>query len=331
MGYKYSVIIPIYKAQDTLKRCVDSLLIQNYADAEIILVNDGSPDDCGKICEEYAEKYAQIKYIDKENSGVSSARNAGIDAAEGKYIMFVDSDDYVAENCFKEIDRAFEKFDWDYLLFSNYLTDGKSVERKNCSEFEAKSVNETAMQIAGEMRRGTINVPWAKVYKREIIEKIPLRFNEKLSIAEDWSFNVRYAVNIGSVCRVDYPMYYVSIENENSLSRRIIPDFYEQYAVSVNDIRTEIAKSSLSDEEKKPIISIIDFGDYKAIYTEAKIQHRKKLKFLQRIKAIRAMCREVNSKKYKVSKGLYRRLLSLPVKLNFALAIDVITWVLVHR
>lgn len=331
MNYKYSVIIPIYKAQGTLKRCVDSLLIQNYADAEIILVNDGSPDDCGRICEEYAAKHPQVKYIAKENGGVSSARNAGLDVAEGKYIMFVDSDDYVAENCFKEIDRAFEGFDWDYLLLSNYLTDGKSVEKKSCSAFEAKSVKETAMRIADEINRGTINTPWAKVYKREIIESVPLRYNERLSIAEDWSFNVRYAVNISSVCRVDYPMYYVSIENENSLSRRVIPNYYEQHEASAADVREALENCAFTKEQIKPIIQRINFGEYRAIYTKAKIQHRQKLNFIQRIKTIRAMCKAVNARKYEIPKTRNCRLISLPVKLNFALAIDIITWVLVRR
>lgn len=331
MSYKYSVIIPVYKAQDTLKRCVDSLLIQNCADAEIILVNDGSPDDCGKICEEYAAKYANIKYIAKENGGVSSARNAGLDAASGIYIMFVDSDDYVADTYFAEIDKALAEYDWDYILFSTYKTDGKTVTESHFASYSVKTKSEIAERIVVEINRSTINGPVTKVYKRELLERHSIRFNEKLSIAEDWSFNVRYALNAGSMCRIECPLYYVSTENENSLSRRIIADYYEQHTASVNDVREAIDNCAFCDEERKPIVETINFGEYRAIYTNAKIQHKKKMCLRERIKNIRAMCKAVNSEKYQIPKTWYCRLISLPVRLNLALVIDTIAWKLTRR
>ncbi len=331
MSNKFSVIIPIYKAQDTLKRCVDSLLIQNYADAEIILVNDGSPDDCGKICEEYAARFPQVKYIAKENGGVSSARNAGLDAANGTYIMFVDSDDYVADDYFAEIDKALAEYDWDYIMFPTYYTDGKTVTASHSTPFSVKGRENTARIIADIMAGGTINGPVTKVYKRCIVQAISLRFNEKLSIAEDWSFNVKYAINIESICRIGKPLYYVSTENENSLSRKIIADYYEQHEASVTDVRAALDSCPLGSEEKKPIIRRINFGEFRAIYTRAKFLHRQKLSFLKRLKTIRAMCKAVNAHKYEIPKTRKCRLISLPVKLNFALAIDIITWVLVHR
>ena len=90
-----SVIVPVYKVEPFLRRCVDSLLSQTYQNLEIILVDDGSPDRCGQICDEYAAQDARVKVIHKENGGVSSARNAGIEAAAGEYVTFVDSDDWV--------------------------------------------------------------------------------------------------------------------------------------------------------------------------------------------------------------------------------------------
>lgn len=331
MSNKYSVIIPVYKAQGTLKRCVDSLLTQNYTDAEIILVNDGSPDDCGKICEEYAANFPQVKYIAKENGGVSSARNAGIDAASGTYVTFVDSDDYVANGYFAEIDKALAEYDWDYILFSNSITDGQSVTQRHYAPYTAKNRTDTMLRIADENRHSTINVPWAKVYKRSIIIEGTLRFNEKLSIAEDWSFNMQYAINTESICRVDFPLYYVSTENGDSLSRRIIPDYYEQHNAAVNDVRRAIDNSGLSESEKTPILAEINFGDYKCIYTKAKFQHRQKMRLADRIKCIRDMCRSINSRKYIIPQTRYCRLISLPVKLNLALVIDAMAWVLVHR
>lgn len=91
-----SVIVPVYKVEKYLSRCVDSILAQTYSDLEIILVDDGSPDRCGEICDEYAKKDARIRVIHKSNGGLSDARNAGIEAATGEFICFIDSDDYIA-------------------------------------------------------------------------------------------------------------------------------------------------------------------------------------------------------------------------------------------
>lgn len=98
----FSIIVPIYNVEKYLRCCVDSVLAENFADYEMILVDDGSPDGCGKICDEYAGKYPHIKVIHQENGGLSDARNAGIRAAKGDYLIFLDSDDYWADtNCSK--------------------------------------------------------------------------------------------------------------------------------------------------------------------------------------------------------------------------------------
>ena len=98
-----SIIVPIYKVEKYLKQCLDSILNQTYENIEIILVDDGSPDNCGKICDEYASNDKRIRVIHKENGGLSSARNAGLDVATGEYISFIDSDDYVSENFIKRL------------------------------------------------------------------------------------------------------------------------------------------------------------------------------------------------------------------------------------
>ena len=95
---KVSVIIPVYKAANCLRRCVDSILNQTFTDFELILVDDGSPDQSGRICDEYAIRDTRVKTVHKENGGVSTARNAGLDIAIGKWIVFVDSDDWCESN-----------------------------------------------------------------------------------------------------------------------------------------------------------------------------------------------------------------------------------------
>ena len=100
---KLSVIVPIYNVEAYLRRCVDSILAQTFTDYELILVDDGSPDNCGEICEEYAGTDDRIRVIHKENGGLSDARNAGLDVATGAYVGFVDSDDYIHPNMYQRL------------------------------------------------------------------------------------------------------------------------------------------------------------------------------------------------------------------------------------
>ena len=108
-----SVIVPVYKVEKNIHRCVDSILGQTYADFELILVDDGSPDNCGAICDEYAAKDSRVVVIHQKNGGLSSARNAGIDIATGAYISFVDSDDYIYPNYLERLYEVLVEFDAD--------------------------------------------------------------------------------------------------------------------------------------------------------------------------------------------------------------------------
>ena len=121
-----SVIVPVYNAEKTLRRCVDSLLSQDFPDAEIILINDGSTDASDELCRGYQAADARIVYRKKENGGVSSARNAGLDLATGTYITFVDSDDYVEPDYFQTILELIEQSNPDWIQFSNTLLRGSA-------------------------------------------------------------------------------------------------------------------------------------------------------------------------------------------------------------
>lgn len=114
---KLSIIVPIYNVEHYLRKCVDSLLAQDISDYEIILVDDGSPDECPQICNQYAEQYSNIKVIHQENAGLSAARNSGIAVAQGDYIMFVDSDDYLQPNVLGILMEQVERDQLDVLRF----------------------------------------------------------------------------------------------------------------------------------------------------------------------------------------------------------------------
>ena len=113
---KISIIVPIYNVEKYLRKCIDSILNQSYDNLQIILVDDGSPDNCPKICDEYLNKDNRIQVIHKSNGGLSSARNAGIKVANGKYIAFIDSDDYIELNMIEKLVNAIEKSNADLCI-----------------------------------------------------------------------------------------------------------------------------------------------------------------------------------------------------------------------
>ncbi len=115
-----SIIVPVYKVEKYLKKCVDSILAQTFSDFELILVDDGSPDNSGRICDDYAKKDARVRVVHKQNGGLSSARNAGIEVAKGKYLGFVDSDDYIAEDMYELLYKAIIKEEADLSICGIY-------------------------------------------------------------------------------------------------------------------------------------------------------------------------------------------------------------------
>lgn len=124
---KLSVIVPIYNVEKFLRRCIDSIINQSYSNLEIILVDDGSPDNCGKICDEYAALDNRIKVIHQANGGLSAARNIGIDSATGEYVAFIDSDDYIASNMYDEMISLMETNDLDIISCNAFIAKGKKL------------------------------------------------------------------------------------------------------------------------------------------------------------------------------------------------------------
>ena len=144
MKDKISVVVPIYKVQDYLERCIKSIINQTYDNLEIILVDDGSPDECPKICDEYALKDERIKVIHKENGGLSDARNFGIAAATGKYISFIDSDDWISKDFFS-------------LLYFAIIENDCQI-----AECGVQKVYDDTMKIQDEIKAGKITPPASK-------------------------------------------------------------------------------------------------------------------------------------------------------------------------
>lgn len=171
---KLTVIVPVYNVEKYLHRCIDSILNQTFKDFELILVNDGSTDNSAQICEEYSQKDKRIKVIHKQNGGLSSARNVGLDIAEGEYIGFVDSDDYISHNMFNELYQKIRKHNADlaicnflYIkedeLFSNTYEKLDIVE-----EFEGLEIINQLYQSKGTQ----FVVAWNKLYKKKLFNQL---------------------------------------------------------------------------------------------------------------------------------------------------------------
>ena len=171
---KFSVIIPVYQAEKTISRCLNSLLDQQFDDFELVVVNDGSVDHSSIICKKYAERDNRVHYYEKENGGVSSARNMGLSLAQGEYILFVDSDDYVYEGYFQEIDFALRSYSPDLLLFGN-IRSRKLDHPLNCYDFYMEEETELSRVLSGLIRTNQFNSLFDKCFLSLIIKHLSKR------------------------------------------------------------------------------------------------------------------------------------------------------------
>lgn len=192
---KISIIVPVYKAENYLSRCVDSLLAQTFQDFEILLVDDGSPDRSGKICDEYAKKDNRVRVFHKENGGVSSARNLGIEQGRGEWIIFCDSDDWVDVNWLEQYCEALlEDVD---MVFQGYVREDNHKQVlhvwKDCLEKAMLNI------IYGLELRNLFGWTWIKIFRADIIKRYAIRFNVNISKNEDTIFTLEYCLHIHKI------------------------------------------------------------------------------------------------------------------------------------
>lgn len=172
---KISIIVPVYNVEKYLEKCINSILTQTYQNLEIILVDDGSMDNSGEICDEYAKKDERIKVIHKENGGLSDARNAGIEIATGKYIGFVDSDDYIGKDMYEYLIRLIQKENADISICGHKIVFQKEENNEIKGEIldEEIEIWDTKKAIVELLKQEKIHdYAWNKLYKKELFEKI---------------------------------------------------------------------------------------------------------------------------------------------------------------
>ena len=216
-----SIIIPVYKAEKTLKKCVDSCLMQSYKDIEIILVDDGSPDSCPAICDEYRKKDKRIKVYHKENGGVSSARNLGIENARGEFLLFVDSDDWLDTDMVKMLIDCQEKKDYDMVFCNHYIHANNERKLGKIELPNVGDINHIFSYILKEGRENSLRSPCGRLYRTSIIVQNKICFNNELTLGEDTLFNYEYLKFIKSIyCLNDYYGYHVFISRTEEKNKR---------------------------------------------------------------------------------------------------------------
>ena len=205
---KISVIVPVYKVENFLDRCVESIVGQTYKNLEIILVDDGSPDNCPAMCDGWAEKDSRIRVIHKENGGLCSARNAGMDIAAGDYLGFVDSDDCIEPDMYQLLVENAVSTQAD-ISRCGIFVDEESRGNGICvdCEYAKRTVIDRHTFVNGLVQGGHVRgVVWNKIYRADAVKEI--RFDKQDGASEDILFNDRVSANISTCVCMDEPKYH---------------------------------------------------------------------------------------------------------------------------
>lgn len=255
---KISVIVPVYRVEKYLGRCVNSLLGQTLSDIEIILVDDGSPDGCPALCDEFAKKDSRIKVLHKENEGLGLARNSGMSLAVGEYIAFVDSDDYVKSEMYRTLYEAAQRENADIAMCGLCCIGGimsakeNDVQNINCFDgytvFDGKEgIDRLMLDISGALpkedqdsRYGFSSVK--NIYRKEVLEKNKIRFlSEKEVMSEDVFFLLDFLDKCE--CAVGVPgAFYCYCRNGQSLSKSYRSDRFEKCRLIIDGINGVLSK-----------------------------------------------------------------------------------------
>lgn len=222
----FTIIVPIYNAEDFLRRGLDSILNQNFTDFELILINDGSTDQSLEICNIYAKLDTRIKVFTQKNTGVSSARNLGIKNAAGDYITFIDSDDFVGASFLKRFSEVLNKESYDLVISGFTLYYENDTTKNSVKLLKAEDLNKTdsvGQKIARAEMYYLLSGPFAKVFRREIISENKIFFDFNFHFGEDAIFNHTFLQHLTTVQIINSVEYYYVQSERDSLVKRKYP------------------------------------------------------------------------------------------------------------
>lgn len=218
MNPMVSIIVPVYNAQDYLERCVDSILNQEYDDFEVILVDDGSTDLSGEICDRYRALDTRVRVLHKENTGVSDSRNLAIEQAKGTWLQFLDSDDWITPDATRLLVRGADSHGCDMVIADFYRVVGERVSRKgDIEEGGVMTRSEFAEHMMEDPADFYYGVLWNKLYRRSIVEEYGLRMDTGINWCEDFMFNLEYLMHADRIYALQAPIYYY-VKRKGSLA-----------------------------------------------------------------------------------------------------------------
>ena len=300
----FSIIVPIYKVENYLNQCVDSILGQTFQDFEIILVDDGSPDACPAICDEYAKKDSRIKVVHKENGGLSDARNAGIAVASGEYFIFIDSDDYIQPEMYEALYEAAVKHDADLVVSGisfvggNIFSQPEDYIEKHCFEkdtvFEDEGIKQLLLGIIGaspkEPEDSRYGVSVCKnIFKRSLLCEENIKFfSERQIISEDTLFMVDYVKHVKKAVGI-HGAFYCYRRNDASLSKSYRSDRFEKVMIFFAALEEHLREILPEDEYRLYLDRLIQ--GYGRVLCSQEIMHAHDEKITYRL--LRARLRQV--------------------------------------
>ncbi len=239
-----TVIVPIYNVEEYLPSCIESIQKQTYRNLQILLVDDGSPDCCGQICDRYAQRDSRIQVIHQPNGGVSAARNAGLEAAKGEYVCFVDGDDMAAENMVRrglaELEAGpYDLCGWGMEVRENGSSRYVGRRRKMCFSFR------TERERARFFCRWffTARTGWevfSRIFRRPLIERFHLRFGEAV-FAEDMDFTFRYLLRCRNFCLLPEPLYCYRVRESSAMQTIVRQKQTEQFLQILQRQKADLA------------------------------------------------------------------------------------------
>lgn len=228
MNDRISIIIPVFNAEEYLTKCVESIENQTYKNFEIVLVDDGSSDGSGKLCDELKEKYNNISVIHQKNAGASVARNKGIETATGKYIFFCDSDDYIESEMLEKLIKA--KTDYPDRLPLCGIKKITSSGEKICTLDGEKLILLEKEDFFAIQKAQLFNAPVNKLYEKEVLIEKNIRFNPNVALGEDMIFNADYVISTScDFVVINEPLYIYDTSVNNSLSKKYLPNMLDDY------------------------------------------------------------------------------------------------------
>ena len=287
-----SIIVPIYKAEAYLHRCVDSLLAQTFADYEIILIDDGSPDNSGTICDEYAKKDTRIKVIHKENGGVASARQCGIDNAIGIYTIHVDPDDWVKPTMLEELYNKAILEDADIVICDFYVS-----EEKGDTYREQKLLKNNSQQVLEDLLFHRLHGSLCnKLIRLTCYTDFDVKFVENLNYCEDYLVCIKILTQNVKLAYLNKAFYYYDqIVNDDSITRKYNINTYRQRCLFIDELKKALNgryPNAILKNEANIAIECLEYNvltrkDYKKKYHSQKWKYLKfingyaeKLKFI---------------------------------------------------